>query len=48
MKSIAFGKKSIEVDTKSNGNYRKSREHHEEISMKSKTFDKKSVAFDTK
>ena len=48
MKSIAFDKKSTEVHTKSNENYRRSTRHHEEIAMKSIAFDKKSVAFDTK
>ena len=48
MKSIAFDKKSTEVDTKSNENYRRSTRHHEEIAMKSIAFDKKSITFDTK
>ena len=48
MKSIAFDKKSTEVDTKSIGNYRRSTRHHEVIAMKSIAFDKNSVTFDTK
>ena len=45
MKSIAFDKKSTEVDTKSTGNYRRSTRHHEVIAMKSIAFDKKSIRF---
>ena len=41
MKSMAFDKKSTEVDTKSIGNYRRSTRHHEEIAMRSVAFDKK-------
>ena len=48
MKSIAFDKKSTEVDTKSNKNYRRSTRHHEEIAMKPIAFDRNSVTFDTK
>ena len=48
MKSIAFDKKLIAFDTKSNGNYRTPIRNQSEIDMKSLAFDKKSVAFDTK
>ena len=48
MKSTAFDNKSIKVDEKSNGNYRRSTRHHEEIAMKSIAFDKQSITFDTK
>ena len=40
MNSIAFDKKSIAVDMKSNGSYRNSTRHYE--------IDMKSIAFDTK
>ena len=38
----------MEVDTKSNGNYRRSIRNQEQIALKSIAFDKKSIAFDTK
>ena len=41
MTSIAFDKRSVAFDTISNGNYRRSRRHHEEVAMKSAAFDKK-------
>ena len=43
MKSIAFDKKSVAFDTTSNGNYRRSARHHEEIARKSMACDKNSV-----
>ena len=48
MKAVAFERKPIEDDTKSNGNYRNSTSHPEETALKSIAFNKKSVAFDTK
>ena len=48
MKSIAFDKTSVAFDTKSNGNYRKSTRHHDEIALKSILLDKKSLEVDAK
>ena len=48
MKSIAFARKLITFDMKSNGKYKTLTRNQREIARKSITFDKKSVAFDTK
>ena len=48
MKPLAFDKKSIAFDTKSNGNYRKTIGIQQEVASKALAFDKTSIASDTK
>ena len=48
MKSIAFEKKSIAVDTKPNENQQKSIRIQQDIARKLITFDKKPLTFDAK